>query len=84
MKKINNILKKKVIYRFSYSGTKETDFLYKKTILKNIDDFSYSELLQINEIIIKYSDVEINLFLNKKKKIQYKYKDLINKIIQFI
>ena len=43
MKNINDI-KKKIIYRCLYSGTKETDLLYKKTIIKNIDTLTFEEL----------------------------------------
>ena len=31
------VLKKTIIYRLSYSGTKETDILYKKMILSNLN-----------------------------------------------
>ena len=43
MKNINDI-KKKIIYRCLYSGIKETDLLYKKTIIKNINTLTFEEL----------------------------------------
>ena len=43
MKNINDI-KKKIIFRCLYSGTKETDLLYKKTIIKNIDTLTFEDM----------------------------------------
>ena len=66
MKNINDI-KKKIIYRCLYSGTKETDLLYKKTIIKNIDSLSFEELKNLLNLFTELSDPEIFLILTKKK-----------------
>ena len=39
-----NSLKKIIIYRSTYSGTKESDILYKKYFIKNLGRFNKSEL----------------------------------------
>ena len=74
-------LKKIIRYRLSYSGTKETDILYKKMILKKLDTLNDPELLLLSNLFNDISDIEIfNILTNKLIK-PPKYKDLINKII---
>ena len=74
-------LKKIIRYRLSYSGTKETDILYKKMILNKLDILIYPELLLLSNLFNDISDIEIfNILTNKLKK-PSKYKDLINKIV---
>tara|TARA_B110000438_G_C15756154_1_gene625190 strand:+ start:1235 stop:1486 length:252 start_codon:yes stop_codon:yes gene_type:complete len=74
-------LKKIIRYRLSYTGTKETDILYKKMILNKLDLFNSNELLLLSELFNEISDLEIfNILTNKEKK-PYKYKKLIDKII---
>ena len=74
-------LKKIIRYRLSYSGTKETDILYKKMILKKLDTLNDPELLLLSNLFNDISDIEIfNILTNKSIK-PPKYKDLINKII---
>jgi len=41
-------LKKKIIYRCSYTGTKETDLLYQKLIVNKIDTLNHNELNQLS------------------------------------
>jgi len=74
-------LKKIIRYRLSYSGTKETDILYRKMILNKLDNLNKKELLLLSNLFNEISDIEIfNILTNKLKK-PPKYKDLINKII---
>ena len=74
-------LKKIIRYRLSYSGTKETDILYKKMIVNTLDTLNYAELYLLSNLFNDISDIEIfNILTNKLKK-PLKYKDLINKII---
>ena len=74
-------LKKIIRYRLSYSGTKETDILYRKMFLNKLDNLSKKELLLLSNLFKEISDIEIfNIITNKSKK-PPKYKDLINKII---
>ena len=74
-------LKKIIRYRLSYSGTKETDILYRKMILNKLDNLNKKELLLLSNLFNEISDIEIfNILTNKLKK-PTKYKDIINKII---
>ena len=74
-------LKKLIKYRLSYTGTKETDILYKKMILNKIDIFNHNELLLLSSLFNEISDIEIfNILTNKIGK-PFKYEKLINKII---
>jgi len=76
-----NELKKMIRYRLIYSGTKETDILYQKIILKKLDTFNKQELLLLSNLFNEVSDISIfNILTNKLKK-PVKYKDLFNKII---
>ena len=74
-------LKKLIRYRLSYSGTKETDIIYKKIIFNKLDILEKNELLQLSKIFENISDIEIFDFLTNKQKKPFKYKDLLNKLI---
>ena len=74
-------LKKQIIYRCLYTGTKETDLLYKKTFLKKLDDCTYSDLYQISNLFKNLSDPEIFNILSGKNKPPNKYTDLFKKLI---
>jgi len=80
MKK-NNHIKKKIIYRCTYSGTKETDLLYQKTIIKNIDSLSINELQNLFDLFTELSDHDFFQILTKKKKPQEPYKKLFDKLL---
>ena len=81
MKNINDI-KKKIIFRCLYSGTKETDLLYQKTIIKNIDSLSFDELQSLLNLFTELSDPEIFLILTKKKNPHKVYKILFDKMLK--
>ena len=70
-------LKKKIKYRLAYTGTKETDILFKRYFLDNFDKFSKTDLLLIKSFLDEFSDNEIYLLLTKKYKIPIKYKEII-------
>ena len=73
-------LKKIIKYRSTYSGTKETDILYKKYFINNINNFNKNELNLLKSLFDLYSDLEIyNILTNKTKAIQ-KFKNLFEKI----
>ena len=74
-------LKKQIIYRCSYSGTKETDYLYKKAILQKLDNFTHSDLYQISNLFISLSDPEILSILSGKMNPPMKYKKIFKKIV---
>jgi len=74
-------LKKLIRYRLSYSGTKETDIIYKKIISSKLDLLEKNELLLLSTLFEDISDNEIFEFLTSKKKKPIKYKNLLNKLI---
>ena len=45
-----NSLKKTIKYRVSYSGTKETDILYKRYFINQLDKFTEKDLEDIKSI----------------------------------
>ena len=57
-----NSLKKTIKYRLSYSGTKETDLLYKSVFIENFDLFNENDLILIKKLFDNYSDNEIYFF----------------------
>jgi len=76
-----NYIEKILKYRLSYSGTKETDILYKKLILGKLNNFQNEELNLLISLFDEYSDDDIFGFLTNKDEPPMKFKDLISKII---
>tara|TARA_B100001245_G_scaffold215484_1_gene182721 strand:- start:91 stop:342 length:252 start_codon:yes stop_codon:yes gene_type:complete len=74
-------LKKQIIYRCTYSGSKENELLYKKYFLNNLDKINYSELNQIYIIFNNLSDPEIYNILLGKKNPPVKFINLFNKLM---
>ena len=75
-------IKKQINYRCSYSGTKETDLLYKKFIINKIDQFTNFELIKLSSLFKEVSDIDIFLILTNKIQPKKKYKNLFNKIMK--
>ena len=69
---MNNIdlLKKKILYRSKYRGTKEMDLLLSNFVKKYINDFDIVELKQLNDLINFDDDSLFKWYLNKKSKIK--------------
>ena len=78
-----NSLKKIIKYRSTYSGTKETDILYKEYFIKNLDKFSEHEMKLLKSVFDVYSDDEIYNILINKKSVNIKFKNLFEKINTF-
>ena len=76
-----NYIKKFLKYRLSYSGTKETDILYKKLILGKLNNFQNKELNLLISLFDEYSDDDIFSFLTNKDHPPIKFKSLISKIL---
>ena len=76
-----NSLKKIIKYRSNYSGTKETDILYKKYFINNLNKFTENELKLLKSVFDIYSDDEIYNILTKKVKANLKFKKLFEKLI---
>ena len=76
-----NSLKKTIKYRVSYSGTKETDILYKRYFINQLDKFSEKDLEEIKSLFNQFSDNEIYDFLTSKVKIPLGFKEIFKKIL---
>ena len=76
-----NYIEKILKYRLSYSGTKETDILYKKLILGKLNNFQNEELNLLISLFDEYSDYEILSFLTNKNDAPIKFKSLVSKIL---
>ena len=76
-----NSLKKTIKYRVSYSGTKETDILYKKYFIDDFNKFNENDLIDIQKLFNNYSDNEMYDFLTQKRNIPYKYDNIFKKIL---
>ena len=76
-----NSLKKTIKYRVSYSGTKETDILYKRYFINQLDKFSEKDLEDIKSLFNQFSDNEIYDFLTSKVTIPLEFKEIFNKIL---
>ena len=60
------IFKKKLLYRASYRGTKEMDILLSNFVKSKINDFNYSQLIEL-EKFLNYEDEVILEFYNYNK-----------------
>ena len=78
-----NSLKKIIKYRSTYSGTKETDILYKEYFIKNLDKFSENELKLLKLVFNIYSDNQIYEILTNKIEVNKEFKNLFEKILKF-
>ena len=76
-----NSLKKTIKYRVSYSGTKETDILYKRYFINQLDKFTEKDLEDIKSIFNQFSDNEIYDLLTSKVVIPLEFKEIFNKIL---
>ena len=73
-------LKKQIIYRCSYTGTKETDLLYQNLIVNKIDTLSHNELYQLSTLFNEVSDTDLFLILTNKINSHNKYTNLFKKL----
>ncbi len=77
-----NSLKKIIKYRSSYSGTKETDIMYERYFIRNLEKFNKNELNLLVSVFDYYSDDLIFQILTKKIKPDNKFKSLFDKLDQ--
>ena len=75
-----NSLKKIIKYRSSYSGTKETDIMYERYFIRNLEKFNKNELNLLVSVFDYYSDDQIFQILTKKIKPNNKFKSLFDRI----
>ena len=77
-----NSLKKIIKYRSSYSGIKETDIMYERYFIRNLEKFNKNELNLLISVFDYYSDDLIFQILTKKIKPNNKFKSLFDRIDQ--
>ena len=77
-----NSLKKIIKYRSSYSGKKETDIMYERYFIRNLEKFNKNELNLLISVFDYYSDDLIFQILTKKIKPNNKFKSLFDRIDQ--
>ena len=75
-----NSLKKIIYYRSTYSGTKETDILYEKHFIRNLEKFSENELNTLKSVFDFYTDDEIYQILTNKLQPNQIFKNFFDKI----
>tara|TARA_B100001248_G_scaffold231958_1_gene192639 strand:- start:327 stop:584 length:258 start_codon:yes stop_codon:yes gene_type:complete len=80
VEKLEN-LKKKLLYRASYRGTKEMDILLSQFVKKNINNFDNNQLLEL-EKFLKFDDETIFNFYNFNKIDHDIDQNLISKIFK--
>ena len=68
----NNELKKKIIYRSNYRGSKEMDLLISSFVKKIINSINEKQLIQLNELV--NLDDETLFRLNREPNINQKNK----------
>ena len=59
-------LKKKIIYRANYRGTKEMDILLSKFVDKYVNTFSLNELKDLYDFLNLEDEIIYNYYLTKK------------------
>ena len=71
-------LKKKIIYRANYRGTKEMDILLSKFVDKYINTFSLNELKELYDFLNLEDEIIYNFYQTKKLGSEIK----INKVLE--
>ena len=64
MNKLEN-LKKKILYRASYRGTKEMDILLTSFVSFYLNKFNEGDLIQLEKLLNFEDDVILDFYLNK-------------------
>ena len=65
-----DLLRKKILYRSEYRGTKEMELLLNSFVKKHISDFSIVELKQLDDLLNFDDDSLFKWYLNKKVEIK--------------
>ena len=56
------ILKKKILYRASYRGTKEMDILLRTFVKKHINNFSFDQLKELENFLEFEDEILLNFY----------------------
>jgi len=65
-----DLLKKKILYRSEYRGIKEMELLLNSFVKKHINDFSITELKQLDDLLNFDDDGLFKWYSNKKVEIK--------------
>ncbi len=72
------ILKKKLLYRASYRGTKELDILLKNFVKKHINTFNIQQLKQLDNFLNFEDEIILDFYNNNKIKNQINKNEISN------
>ena len=78
-----DLLKKKILYRSEYRGTKEMDLLLSNFVKKYITDFGIVELKQLDDLLNFDDDSLFKWYLNKKSTIKVPNNKVSEKLKKF-
>ena len=76
-------LKKKIIYRANYRGTKEMDLLLSKFVDKYINTFSKNELGELFEFLNLEDEIIYNFYNYKKLDKKFKKNKIFQLFVEF-
>ena len=76
-------LKKKIIYRANYRGTKEMDILLSKFVDKYINTFSKEELFDLFDFLNMEDEIIYNFYQTKKIDKKIKKNKILKIFIEF-
>ena len=76
-------LKKKIIYRANYRGTKEMDLLLSKFVDKYINTFSKRELGELFEFLNLEDEIIYNFYISKKLDKKLKKNKIFDLFVEF-
>ena len=77
------ILKKKILYRSSYRGTKEMDILLSTFVKKYINKLELIDLLELDSFLNLSDEIIYDIFFNKKINENLREKKIANLLIEF-
>ena len=76
-------LKKKLIYRSNYRGTKEMDMILSKFVKKNIDSFSKEELEDLDKFLDFEDEIILNFYQNNISSLELNNNKISAKLKKF-
>ncbi len=77
------ILKKKILYRSSYRGTKEMDILLSTFVKKYINKLELIDLLELDSFLNLSDEIIYDIFFNKKINENLREKKIASLLIEF-
>ncbi|PPR44318.1 MAG: hypothetical protein CFH16_00382 [Alphaproteobacteria bacterium MarineAlpha5_Bin6] len=72
--------RKIIIYRSTHTGTKESDLLFNKIIVENIEKLDFNELKELQSLFDHFSDSEIFSMIINNKYIESRIEKIFKKL----